>query len=119
MDLVGCLLLDEFVAKPLEVIFDGDIGDMGGDAQPLRQLFDLAEPFGFRQGGGRNVAHRDIAAFCDKLTGQLPTHTRAAASDDSYLTGKILHRPLPVVFRLALRHAVLVLGAQHGVKPQD
>jgi hypothetical protein len=84
-------LLDELVAKPLEVIFDGDVSDMGGDAQSLRQPFHLAEPFGFRQRGGRHVAHRDIAAFRDKLTGKFATHTRAAASDDGYLTRKILH----------------------------
>ena len=38
MDLVGLLLLDQLVAKPLEVVLDRDVGDVGGDAQALRQL---------------------------------------------------------------------------------
>jgi hypothetical protein len=31
----------QFIAKALELVLDRDVGDMG-DAQPLRQLLDLA-----------------------------------------------------------------------------
>ena len=52
MDLVGRLLLDELVAKSLQLVLDCDVGDVRGDAQPLRQPFDLAEPLGLRHGIG-------------------------------------------------------------------
>jgi hypothetical protein len=48
MDLVGRLLVDQLIAKAPELILDRDVGDMGADAQPLRQLLGLAEPLGLR-----------------------------------------------------------------------
>ena len=60
-------------------------------AQALRQLLDLAKPFGFRHRIGGNIAHRDIAALGDELARQLAAHARAAPGDDSDLSGKILH----------------------------
>ena len=42
MNPVGGLLLDDFVAKPQQLVFNRHVGDVGGDAQPLRQLFHLA-----------------------------------------------------------------------------
>src|SRR5882762_9978588 len=47
MDLVGRLLLDQLVAKTLEMSLDRDVGDMRGDAKALRQLFCLAHALGF------------------------------------------------------------------------
>src|SRR6185295_3246261 len=44
MDLVGRLLLDQLIAKTLEMVLNRNVGDMRGDAQPLRQLFRLAQP---------------------------------------------------------------------------
>ncbi|MGY4488546.1 hypothetical protein ACVWWR_007737 [Bradyrhizobium sp. LM3.2] len=42
MDPIGLLLLGELVAKSLQMILDRDVGDMGRDAQALRQFLDLA-----------------------------------------------------------------------------
>ena len=91
MDLVGRLLLGQFIAKTLELVLDRDVGDMRGDAQPLRQLLHLAQPLGLGHRLGRHVAHRDIAAFRDKLARQFAAHARAASGDDGSLSGKILH----------------------------
>ena len=77
---------------------------MGGDAQPLRQLFDLAQPLGLRHRLGRDVAHRDIAAFGDELARQLAAHARAASGDDGDLSSKILHWDLSLTF-----HAVFLI----------
>ena len=82
---------DELVAETRELILDRDVGDMGGDAQPLRQLLDFAEPLGFRHRLGRDVAHRDVAAFGDELARELAAHARAASGDDGDFSGKILH----------------------------
>ena len=91
MDLVGRLLFRDFIAEALELVLDGDIGDMRGDAQALRQPFDLTKPFCFGHRVGRDVAHRDIAALGDELAREFATHARAAPGDDSDLSGKILH----------------------------
>jgi hypothetical protein len=48
MDLVGALMLGDLVAKSLDLRRVGHIGEMGGDAQPLRQPRRLAKPLGFR-----------------------------------------------------------------------
>src|SRR5262244_3823970 len=56
-DRIHLLLLDQLVAKALEVILDRDVGDVGGDAQALRQLLALAQPFCFGHGFRRDVAH--------------------------------------------------------------
>ena len=69
----------------------GDVGDMGGDAQALRQPFDLAKPPGFRHRIGGDIAHRDIAALGDQLAREFAAHARAASGDDGDLSGKILH----------------------------
>ncbi len=91
MDLVGRLLLDQLIAKTLEMVLDRDVGDMGGDAQALRQLFRLAQPLGLGHRLHRNVAHRDIAAFGDELAREFAAHARAASGDHGKLSGKILH----------------------------
>jgi exodeoxyribonuclease-3 len=91
MNPVGSLLLGEFVAKAQQLIFDGNVGDMGGDAQALRQFFHLAQPPGFRHSTCRDIAHRDVAALGDQLPRKLAAHARAASGDDSDLSGKILH----------------------------
>jgi hypothetical protein len=103
VDLVGGLLLAEFVAETGELILDRDVCDMGGDAKPLRQLFDLAEPPGFRHRLGRDVAHRDIAAFGDELARKLAAHARAAPGDDGDLSGKILHGDPPTEIAVCWR----------------
>ena len=59
--------------------------------RPCGSSFDLAQPPGLRHRLGRDVAHRDIAAFGDELTRQLAPHARAASGDDGNLSGKILH----------------------------
>jgi hypothetical protein len=91
MDLVGRLLLDQFVAKALEMVLDRDVGDVGGDAQPLRQLFRLAQPLGLGHRLHRDVAHRDIAALGHQLARELAAHARAASGDHGKFSGKILH----------------------------
>lgn len=91
MDLVGRLLLDQLVAKPLEMALYRNVGDVGGDAQPLRQPFDLAQPLGLGHRFRRDVAHRDVAAFGNQLARQLPAHPRAAPGDNGNLSSKILH----------------------------
>jgi hypothetical protein len=68
---------------------------MCGDTQPLRQLLGFAQPFGLGHRFSRHVAHRNIAAFGDKLTGKLAAHSRPASRDDRDLPGKILHFPHP------------------------
>src|SRR5216683_2708164 len=64
---------------------------MGGDAQALRQLFQLAKPLGFRHRSCRDIAHRDIAALGDELAREFAAHARAAPGDNGDLSGKILH----------------------------
>src|SRR5215470_7027765 len=91
MDFVGRLLLDQLVAEADVMLFDRDVGDVGGDARALRQLLSLTEPFGLRHGVSRDIAHRDIATLGDQLPRKLATHTRAASGDDGILSGEILH----------------------------
>src|ERR1035437_9294975 len=91
MDLVGRLLLDDLIAEALELVLDRDVGDMGGDAQALRQFLDLAKPLGLRHRISGDIAHRDIAALGDQLTRELAPHARAAPGDNGDLSGKILH----------------------------
>ncbi len=91
MDPVGRLLLGDFIAEALELVLDRDVGDVSGDAQPLRQPFDLAKPFCLRHRLSRNIAHRDIAALGDQLARELAPHAGAAPGDDRDLSGKILH----------------------------
>src|SRR5450631_4350805 len=91
MDLVGGLLLDQFVAEALQLIFDRDVGDMGGDAQALWQPLDLTKTLGLRHRIRRNIAHRDVAALGDKLARQFAAHACAAPGNDRNLSGKILH----------------------------
>src|SRR5205085_609181 len=40
---------------------------------------------------GRDVTHRDVAAFSDQLARQLAPHACAAPGDDGDLSGEILH----------------------------
>src|SRR5580704_13499148 len=64
---------------------------MGGDAQPLRQLFDLTQLLGLGHSIRRDIAHRDVAALGHQLARQFAAHARAAPGDDRDLSGKILH----------------------------
>jgi len=64
---------------------------MRGDTQALRQPFDLAKPLCLRHRIRGDVAHRDIAALGHQLAREFAAHPRAAAGDDSDLSGKILH----------------------------
>ena len=91
MDLVGRLLLDQLIAKTLQMSLDRDIGDMRGDAQPLRQLFRLAHTPGIGHRFHRDIAHRDVAAFGHELAREFAAHARAASGDHGKLSGKILH----------------------------
>ena len=91
MDLVGRLLLDQLIAKTLEMSLDRDVGDMRGDAKALRQLFRLAQPLGLGHRLQGNVAHRDIAAFGHELAREFAAHARAASGDHGKLSGKVLH----------------------------
>jgi hypothetical protein len=91
MDPVGGLLLDQFIAEAQQLVLHGNVGDVGGDAQALRQLFHLAQPLGFRHRARRYIAHRDIAALGDQLAREFAAHARAAPGDDSDLSGKIFH----------------------------
>ncbi|MGY4217385.1 hypothetical protein ACVMFB_003884 [Bradyrhizobium sp. USDA 4522] len=103
VDLVGRLLLDQLIAEAFVVILDRDVGNVGRDAQALRQLLDLAEPLGLGHRLGRDVAHRDIAALGNELPCQLAPHARAATGDDGNLSGEILHvRSVPSLIFLAL-----------------
>ena len=91
MNPVGRLLLGDFIAKPQQLVFDGDVGEMRGDAQALRQPFHLAKPLGLRHRVGGDVAHRNIAALGNQLARQLAAHACAAPGNDGNLSGKILH----------------------------
>src|SRR5262249_12582683 len=91
MDLVGLLLLDQLITKTLELILDRNVGDVSGDTQALRKLFDFTEPLGFGHRLRRDVAHRDITAFGDKLARQFAAHTRAASGDDGNLSCEVFH----------------------------
>ena len=64
---------------------------MRGDAQALRQPFDLAKPLCPRHRIRGDIAHRDVAALGNQLARELAAHARAAAGDDGGLSGKILH----------------------------
>src|ERR1044072_7906520 len=91
MDLVGRLLLDQVVAKTLEMRLYRAVGKVGGDALSLLHFFGLADFFGFAHSLRGDVAHRDIAAFGDELTRQFAAHARAASGDDGKFSGEILH----------------------------
>src|SRR6202161_2711865 len=91
MDLVGGLLFDQFIAEALQLILDGDVGDMGGDAQALWQPLDLTKTLGLCHRIRRDIAHRDIAALGDELARQFAAHACAAPGNDCSLSGKILH----------------------------
>ncbi len=91
MDLVCRLLLDQLIAKTLEMSLDRDVSDMRGDAQPLRQFFCLAHALGLGHRLQGNVAHRDVAAFGHELAREFAAHARAASGDHGKLSGKILH----------------------------
>jgi hypothetical protein len=91
VDLVGFLLLRDFVAEAQQLVLNGYIGDMRGDAQALRQPFHLAKPLGFRHGAFGDVAHRHIAALGDQLAREFAAHARAAPGDDGDFSGKIFH----------------------------
>jgi hypothetical protein len=85
------LLRGDLVAEMQHLIFIGHIGDMRRDPQALRQGFGLAQPPRLGHVGCRNVAHRDIAAFGDKLPRQFAAHAGAAAGDDRDSASKIFH----------------------------
>src|SRR5258708_38894104 len=91
MGLVGRAVAGGFIAEGEQLIRNGDVGDMGGDAQALRQLFRLAKPLGLRHRSCRDIAHRDIAALGDELARELAAHARAAPGDNGGPSGKILH----------------------------
>src|SRR5262249_17333918 len=83
----------------------GDVDDVRGDAQALRQLAGLAQPLGFGHVLRRDVAHRDVAAFGDELTGELAPHARAAPGDDGNLAREVFHgADLPCPFCASLAH---------------
>ena len=97
---------------------------MGGDAQALRQPFDLAKPLGLRHRLGGDIAHRDVAALGDQLARELAAHARAAPGDDRDLSGKILHGDTAYLFccnrpemrRRAHRDSIRLIGvaARYG-----
>ena len=74
-----------------ELILDRNVGGVGGDAQPLRQSLHFAEPLGLGHCIGRDIAHRDIAAFGHELAREFAAHACAASGDYGELSGKILH----------------------------
>src|SRR3569833_4040792 len=91
MDLVRRLLLGDLVAETLEIILARDVGGMRSDARTLPRAFGLAQSLGLAHRLCRDVAYRDVAAFCHELTRQFAAHSRAASSDDGDLSGEILH----------------------------
>ena len=91
VDLVGVLVARDLGRKALDVVLVGDIAEMGGDAEALRQGIDLAQALGFCHRRGRDVADRDVAAFGHQLAGELAAHARAAARDHGNPAGQILH----------------------------
>src|SRR5260370_21736364 len=115
MDLAGVLTLCDFIAKPLHLRFVGDMGDVRGNEQALRQAPRLAEPLRFCHRVRKDIAHRDIAAFGDQLANELSAHTRAAASHDCDPAREILHTRTSLGFRhLSLRkgHSLALSGVK-------
>src|SRR6516162_9278646 len=99
VDLVGLVTVGNLVAKALDLRPVGDIDDVRGDAQALRQSRRLAQPLRFRQAGRRDVAHRDIAGFRDQQADQLAAHAAAAAGDYRGPPREFGHVYLPKLFR--------------------
>jgi hypothetical protein len=56
MDLVGCPLLGDFIAKTLELILDRKIRDMGRHTLTLLVFFRLAQSLGLRHRVFRHIA---------------------------------------------------------------
>src|SRR5260370_33931281 len=92
MDLVGAVTLGDLVAKSLDLRVVGHIGEMGRDAQSLRQPRRLAQPPGFRHPLLGDIAHRDIACLRGQLADELASHARATAADGRDPPREILHR---------------------------
>ncbi len=97
MDLVGLVLLRGLVAEALDLRVVGDIGDMRRDPQSLRQAFLPAQPLGFGQSRGRDIAGGDAEAFGHELAHQLASHARTAAGDDGDPACEVLHSGYPCV----------------------
>ncbi len=91
MDFVGLVTVGDLAAKPLDLCGVGHVGDMGGEAQALRQPRRFAQTPGFRDPRRREIAHRDVAALGGELAHQLASHAGAAAGDGRDPAGKILH----------------------------
>src|SRR5262249_36038819 len=109
MDPVGVLLTGDLIGEALDVLLVGDVGQMGGDAQPLRQPFELAQPLGLGHRGGRHAAHGDVAALGHELARELAAHAGAASGDDRNSAGEILHATLlPRRPEATEKHGILV-----------
>jgi hypothetical protein len=93
------MALCNLIAEPLHLRFVGDIGDVRGDAQALRQPRRLAELLRFCHRVRKDVAHHDAAAFGNQLANELPAHPGAAARDDCDPACEVLHASsLPLCF---------------------
>src|SRR5437016_8400938 len=95
MNLVSVLLRSNVIAKPQDLSLTRHISDVRRNAQPLRQPVGLAELLRLRHCLGKDVAHRDIAAFNDQLPNKLSPHARATTGDDRDSARELLHRRPP------------------------
>jgi hypothetical protein len=64
---------------------------MGRDTLTLQQPSRLAQALGFGHALHGDIAHRDIAAICDKLANDLSSHSAATPGHDCDLAQKVLH----------------------------
>ena len=91
VDLVGTVALGDLIAEALHLRRVGDVSDMRGDAQALRQSRGLTETRRLDHTLRRDVTRRDVAGLGNQLADELPPHPRAAAGDDRDPAREVLH----------------------------
>ena len=83
VDSVGIVAIRHLVTEALDLHCVGHVGHMRRDPQALRQSRGLTEPVRLHHPRLRNVAYRDVTSFRNQLAHEFPSHSRAAAGNDS------------------------------------
>ena len=110
VDLVGLLVGGDLTLEAVDVLFDRDVGEVGGDLGALGRLL-AAEPGGLGHVGLGEVAHGDAAALGHQLPGELAPHAGPTARDDRDLAGEVLHLTLSLDFIAFIRRPQVASAA--------